>query len=400
MRKSMRPAVAAVAGIVLGAVVTISMQGGAIAPDGRAHRNSRDPIAPFPATFLAWVPRGLPAGFAEAVRALPETGPVTTVAEDHAWLTRSWDADGLIVDRTSMPYRIPLDTIAVDPASFAVFLDPADRHVEGGLHDGRGVLSATSATLRGLGPGASLRFSGGHIVTIEAVLPDRSLGGAELMVSSDTGPAIGVRTDRYMLLRPSPGHGLRSGVLRALLRPLLPDELGKLGRVQVRAERDTPFLRPGDAVLTTAQMKLAFGEFAARPEPGRPGYLDIDPAWVDEQLMAAHVPLLGSVVCHAAVIDALRGAMHELRQRGLGELVETYDGCFAPRFIGRDPTAMISHHSWGIAVDLNIAGNYYGVEPDQDARLIEVMERWGFGWGGRFIVPDGNHFEYHRPPAT
>jgi hypothetical protein len=116
--------------------------------------------------------------------------------------------------------------------------------------------------------------------------------------------------------------------------------------------------------------------------------------------VTAHLPLLGSVVCHGAVIDALRGAMLELRRRGLGDLVETYDGCFAPRFIGRDPAAMISHHSWGIAVDLNIAGNYYGVVPDQDARLVEVMERWGFGWGGRFIVPDGNHFEYHRPPAT
>ena len=400
MSRSVRPAVAAIAGIVLGAVVTISMQGGAVAPTERARRPSTDQGVAPPATFLAWVPKGLPAGFAEAVRALPETGPVTTVAEDHAWLTRSWDMDGRLVDRTSAPYRIPLDTIAVDPTSFAVFLGLADRHVERALHDGLGVLSATSATLRGLGPGASLRFPDGHRVTIEAVLPDRSLGGAELMVSRDTGLAIGVRTDRYLLLRPSPGHSLRSGTLRPLLRPLLPDELGRLGRVQVRAERDTPFLRPGDAVLTTAQMKLAFGEFAARPEPGRPGYLDIDPAWVNEQLRTTHVPLLGSVVCHAAVMDALRGAMHELRRRGLGDLVASYDGCFAPRFIGRDPTAMISHHSWGIAVDLNVAGNYYGMAPHQDARLVDVMERWGFGWGGRFIVPDGNHFEYHRPPST
>ncbi len=400
MRKTVRPAVAAIAGIVLGALVTISVQGGAIAPKGGGRQGSRDPIAPSPATFLAWVPKGLPAGFAEAARDLPETGPVTAVAEDHAWLTRSWDTAGRLVDRTSAPYRIPLDTIAVDPTSFAVFLDPADRHRVDGLRDGLGVLSATSARLRSLGPGATLRFRDGPRVTIAAVLPDRSLGGAELMVSSDTGRSIGVRTDRYLLLRPARGHVVRSGTLRTLLRPLLPEDLGRLGRVQVRTERDTPFLRPGDAVLTTAQMKLAFGEFAARPEPGRRGYLDIDPGWVDEHMATTQVPLLGGVVCHAAVIDALRGAMHELRRRGLGDLVETYDGCFAPRFIGRDPTAMISHHSWGIAVDLNIAGNYYSVTPDQDARLVEVMERWGFGWGGRFIVPDGNHFEYRRPPAT
>ena len=397
--RTVRPAVSAIAGILLGALVTISMQGSAVAPQSGG-RQRQDLISTAPATFLAWVPKGLPAGFAEAARDLPETGPVTAVAEDHAWLTRSWDAAGRPVDRTTAPYRIPLDTIAVDLPSFAVFLDPADRQRVNGLRDGLGVLSATSAKLRGLGPGATLRFRDGSRVTIAAVLPDRALGGAELMVASDTGRSIGVRTDRYLLLRPAPDHVMRSGTLGTLLRPLLPADLGALGRVQVRTERDTPFLRPGDAVLTTAQMKLAFGEFAARPEPGRRGYLDIDPHWVEGHLATTHVPLLGNVVCHTAVVDALRGAMHELRRRGLGDLVETYDGCFAPRFIGRDPTAMISHHSWGIAVDLNIAGNYYGVTPHQDPRLVEVMERWGFGWGGRFIVPDGNHFEYRRPPAA
>jgi hypothetical protein len=400
MTRSMRPVVAGIAGLVLGAVVTISIQGGAVAPTGHARGPTGGQSLSQPETFLAWVPRGLPTGFDDAVRALPETGPVTTVAEDHAWLERSWDANGLVVDRTSAPYRIPIDTIAVDPASFSVFLDRADRHLADALRAGHGVLSATSATLRALGPGASLRFADGHTVPIDAVLPDASMGGAEMMVSRRTGRAIGVVTDRYLLLRPAHGQVMRSGTLRPLLRPLLPDELGGFGRVQVRTERETPFLRPGDAVLTTAQMKQTFGEFAARPEPARPGYLDLDPAWIDEHLVTARVPLLGSVVCHGAVIDALRGAMSELRRRGLGGVIETYDGCFAPRFIGRDPTAMISHHSWGIAVDLNIAGNYYGVTPDQDPRLVEVMERWGFAWGGRYIVPDGNHFEYHRPPAT
>jgi len=27
------------------------------------------------------------------------------------------------------------------------------------------------------------------------------------------------------------------------------------------------------------------------------------------------------------------------------------------------------------------------------------MERWGFTWGGRWLVPDPAHFEYLRPPA-
>jgi hypothetical protein len=71
-----------------------------------------------------------------------------------------------------------------------------------------------------------------------------------------------------------------------------------------------------------------------------------------------------------------------------------------PRFINRDPSAMLSHHSWGIAFDTNLVGNYYGSAPHQDPRLVSILERWGFLWGGSFVVPDGNHFEYRRSPLT
>ncbi|MEX1262954.1 MAG: M15 family metallopeptidase [Actinomycetota bacterium] len=394
----MRPLVAATAGLVLGAVVTVAIQGGA-APVRNTEASRKQPLGEAQ-TFLAWVPRGLPTGFDSDARALAETGQVTTVAEDHAWLARSWSASGAVVDRTRGPYRLPIDTIAVDPASFAVFLSRDDRRLAAPIASGQGVLSATSASLRGLGPGAVMRFVGGRTVRIAAVLPDEAIGGAELMVSRDTGRAIGVHSDRYLLLRPAEGQAMRSGTLRPLLRKLLPAELGAIARVQVRTASETPLLRPGDSVLSTAQTKALFGEFAARPEPGRPGYLDLDPRWVAEHLVTTQMPLLGSVTCHRSVVDALRGAMRELRAEGLGSTIETYDGCFAPRFINRDPSAMLSHHSWGIAIDLNIAGNYYGVPPDQDPRLVEVMERWGFAWGGRYIVPDGNHFEYHREPQT
>ena len=379
--------------------MTVAIQGGA-APT-RDHAGAEGARrAGTPQTFLAWVPRGLPDRFDDEVRALSETGPVATVAEDHAWLARSWSVSGAVVDRTRAPYRLPIDTIAVDFEGFSIFLSREDRRLAGPVTTGQGVLSATSAALRGLGPGAVLRFAGGRTVQIAAVLPDEAIGGAELMVSRTTGRTIGVRSDRYLLLRPAEGQAMRSGTVRELLRPLLPSELGAFARVQVRTSSETPLLRPGDAVLSTAQTKSVFGEFAARPEPGRPGYLDLDPDWVDEYLVTTRVPLLGTITCHRSVIDALLGAMRELRTRDLGSTIETYDGCFAPRFINRDPSAMLSHHSWGIAVDLNIAGNYYGQPPDQDPRLVAVMERWGFAWGGRYIVADGNHFEYHREPQT
>ena len=55
--------------------------------------------------------------------------------------------------------------------------------------------------------------------------------------------------------------------------------------------------------------------------------------------------------------------MQELRAAGLGHLIRSFHGCFVPRFISRDPTSLLSHHSWGIAFDTNLAGNYYGDPP-------------------------------------
>jgi hypothetical protein len=34
----------------------------------------------------------------------------------------------------------------------------------------------------------------------------------------------------------------------------------------------------------------------------------------------------------------------------------------------------------------------------QDPQLVETMARWGFTWGGFWLVPDPMHFEYVRPP--
>jgi len=67
-----------------------------------------------------------------------------------------------------------------------------------------------------------------------------------------------------------------------------------------------------------------------------------------------------------------------------------------PRFIGWSNENMLSYHSWGIAFDLNAQRNVRGETPRQDPRLVRILGRYGFEWGGTWIVPDGNHFEFHR----
>jgi len=190
------------------------------------------------------VPGGLPLGFTRAVAGLPAIDRVTSVAEDNVWMSRSWSRDGALVDHPARPYALPIDAAAVAPRSFGAFLPPPDRAVVAALADGEGVLGATSAALRGLGPGAVLAFKGGARIRIADVLPDELVGAAELVVSKETGGSIGVHRDRYLLLQPRGGGSVTSTDLRARLRPLLPADLGINRRVQVRrigplmAERD------------------------------------------------------------------------------------------------------------------------------------------------------------------
>jgi hypothetical protein len=91
--------------------------------------------------------------------------------------------------------------------------------------------------------------------------------------------------------------------------------------------------------------------------------------------------------------------LNELQQRNLAGLVDPsgFGGCWNPRLIRVG--AGISRHAWGAAVDLNTRGNPTGLESAQDPRLVEIMRRWGFTWGGNWLIPDPSHFEYLQAPA-
>ena len=382
-------------GLAAGATLTLALQGSASLPEPPPVPSS--PPTPFtvpegPDTFLVWTSGGLPDGFGDTVRALPDIDRVVVVASDTAWLDSSTSAQGEVVDDPPAGYAIPLEVAAVNPREFEPFLPPADRASTLAIGDGQGILGETSAKLRGLGPGAVLRF-GTVRIEVAAILPDELVGANELMVSREVGKQIGVTHDRYALLVPHRELARRQVMVR--MKQILPAGLP----VQVRAPGDTPYFRQGDAVLPQVVIKELFGEFAARPRPGAPGFLLLDPAWVRTHIVTQHVPILGDVTCNVALFPQIRGVMQELVDEGLEGTITSFSGCFAARNVNRIPTAGISHHSWGIALDINVPQNLFGHTPDQDPRLVAVFERWGFVWGGTFIQPDGMHFEYRRPPA-
>jgi hypothetical protein len=349
--------------------------------------------------YLTWVPGGLPMGYGVKIAALPTIARVAVVAQDNVWMTSSLDRDGNLVDEPPDPYMIPIDAAAIDQTAYARFLPPEARSVVANLQDGQAILGQTSSKLRHLGPGGVMTFLGGSSITVIAILPDQLVGAAEVMVTRATGAAIGVRQNRYVIFQPEPGLHPSDTKLEDRFRTLLPPDV-QYPVVQVRAPGDTKYLRQGDAVLPPALIKRRFGEWAGRPQPGDAGYIEIDPAWVQERIVTAELPVIGRVSCNRKLIPQLRGAMEQVVAEGLTSTIRVYDGCFSSRFVLLSPTASISHHAWGIAIDVNADTNRFGAPPTQDPRLVAIMQRWGFAWGGDWIVPDGMHFEYLRPVAA
>ncbi len=360
-------------------------------PPGVLAASARQPtVRPaVPATLLAWTPGGLPPGFARGAAALPQVKHLVAVVSGTAWLTRSFAADGTIVDRPPAGLGIPLEVAGADLSSYAPFLAPADRSVLPRLAAGEAALGTTSARLRHLGPGGKLLF-GSTALTVAGILPDASIGANEVFVSRATAARLGVKVERYILIEPAGGASRSQFTPR--LRALLPAGT----QIRIRGPGETPYFRQGDAVLPPVQMKVLFGEFAAKPNAH--GFLRIDPAWVASHITVAEVPLLGRVQCNRALIPQLAGALSELEREGLGSLVHPsdYGGCYSARFISENPLIGISHHAWGAAIDINVSTNRFGRIPHQDPRLVQIFEQWGFTWGGDWLIPDGMHFEFVR----
>lgn len=355
-------------------------------------RTPRVPPARSGNVLLAWATGdGLPPATERALERLRGVSAVTTVHAGTDWLHASYDVDGSLLDRPERPMAIPMEVAAVDPVDYASFVPSDERDLVLSLGPRDVLLPETSAELRRAPPGSVLRLEPGRF-TVSGIVSDVTTGGYEALVSH-AAPKQWPSTETYALVR------VRSPRLRADVRKTITSLLAPGDQLQMRAEGENPFLRYGDAVLPQLVVKSVFGEFAATPRPD--GFLDVDPAWRKANVLTAHVPLLGEVTCHRALFPQLRRALRRAVAVNLAFAVDPADfgGCYSPRFINRDPAGRISHHSWGIAVDVNVTENAYGTKADQDLRLVRVMESAGFTWGGRWVVPDGMHFEWSEFPG-
>jgi hypothetical protein len=345
-----------------------------------------------PEAWLAWVPAGLPDGFAAEMTSVPVIDDTTTATADVAWLTSSTNGRGNLVDAPSDPDMIPIDTTGVEPA-FASFLQPPERRLVADLEPGQGVLSESEAKLRRLDVGSTLAFSTGKEVTIVGTLPDVLMGGYELLVGRSTGEKIGVTHERYVLFHVKPYSHITSTQLAQRLVPYLPIDV-PYPFVEVRAPGETTYLRANDRAAPPVVLKQRFGEFDGYPDPQAAKRIVIDPTWVQTHIESERVPVLGTVNCNTAALDLLRRAMGQLKAGGKADEVSGVGACYNPVLDATDPEGPFTAAPFGAAIQLNPGTNPPGTPPTQPPALIAAMARWSFGWGGRDAYQQGAMFWY------
>jgi hypothetical protein len=355
------------------------------APTAPAEAAVAPPVAAGPAApdvVLVRRAGGVPEGWAGRLRRMRGVGAVTRATRAQA-LLRGTDPAGSARAREARPgYAVLLDTLIVEPRTYARMLPAADGRVVARLRRGTALLSRSSARVRRAGPGSTLTLAGGRRLRVVGVVADGLVRSAELIVSRAEGRRLGP-ADAYLLATVRTPSAARRAA-RAFESPRsLAVELGP-GPWPVRG-----------LIARPAALKLRFGEFAVRMPVGA-DWIQPDPAWLRRNIVSRRVPVLGMVTCHRRMIPALRRAMAEVVRRRLTRLVDPgdYAGCYAPRRIPGSGT--LSLHAWGLAVDLNASDNPQGSRPRQDRRLVNIMDRHGFSWGGDWpTVPDGMHFEFH-----
>jgi hypothetical protein len=322
--------------------------------------------------------QGIPSSWTSRARRARGVLRVVRVRRGQALLRRT--VDGRVVQSVRDGYAIPVDTLVARPRVYASML-PADvRGAVSHLGPREAVLSRTGARLRRAGRGARLTLAGGTTLRVAAVVDDAHLNGAEMLVARS-------------------GSGVETRAAHLLVRLGTPAS-ERFVRRAFRGERVRIVRRggqPGTArgrIARPAELKERFGEVAVRLPYGG-DWVRLDPAWVRRNIVAARVPVLGTVTCNRRMIGDLRAAMRSLQRRGLSRLVDRgdYAGCYAPRRI--PSSGSLSLHGYGLAVDLNASRNGQYRRGDQDPRLVRAMERHGFTWGGRWpTAPDPMHFEW------
>lgn len=161
----------------------------------------------------------------------------------------------------------------------------------------------------------------------------------------------------------------------------------------------------GPLVDPVAKQK-AFGPLLYKedPLPSNKENIVITNGFVKANIVSVAIPQLAflhvkTVQFHHKAAEALKAFFDELETTGAIKDIVSYDGTFCPRLIRGGHT--LSNHSFGTAIDLNVAWNPLGAEGAKEGekgcmwRVAEIGAKHGFFWGGWYIHrKDSMHLEY------
>lgn len=323
--------------------------------------------------FKAAVPKPRPSVF----RALKKVQGVAVMAPIRLQRMKVRSEDKATKLRVASVQPLRFRDVAPVPSKAADFVWTA-------LLQGEAVPTPQAARKLGLRGAGALGING-NTLSIGAFADNAVPNIADILVGHNAAKPLKLRKPQRALIGVNPNADLAA--IRDRLRAAAP--AASFDKIAPGVSRPAPLpvgQASGDLIGTMTYRIL------------RNGYIEPDPAWVSANIVNAEVPILGSVMCHRLVVPQLAAALGELQRKGLARLIDPseYGGCYVPRFIGRDPRRSLSMHAFGLAVDLNVAGNYYGRRGDMDPRVVAVFGKWGFAWGGYWSPPDPMHFELAR----
>jgi hypothetical protein len=300
-------------------------------------------------------------------------------------------ATGLDATAPSDPSVAPheVTVLGVEGATFrplAPEITATDAGVWERFSEGDALVTHELAEELGLELGGRLELRRGdhtHEVRIGAFAANGAPAVADVLVPLEVAGELGAATPNTLLVA--------AGDDPAALGETLVDATG--GELELRREAAAPF----------AEERTTSATSSGRIEPftytsGADGRITIHDGWVERNIDRVELPGMAATSCHRVMIPQLLAAVDELRELGLYDHLDPaqFAGCFVARHIDWDPTRPLSMHAWGLAIDFNARDNPLGATPVMDPRVVEVFERWGFDWGGRWSRPDGMHFELAR----
>jgi len=171
--------------------------------------------------------------------------------------------------------------------------------------------------------------------------------------------------------------------------------------------------KPPTTQLSLVEREKLFGKFSFTPTPSKvnPEGITIIDDWAKKNISNVTIPQLSGVVgfpkssivqVHAAISSQFLNLFKAWDDAGLKNLIMTWGGSWAPRFI-RGSRSVLSNHAWATAFDINVQWNMLGAQPALRGEkgsvrdLVLIAYDHGFYWGGWFPRRlDGMHFEAYK----